>query len=101
MQEIKTIKDLKEHLQDILDDLEQYEDDVELEVVENTYWLKGGTHFLATTNGFIDLDYPTDQEECEWCGEMFSRNDMIQKGNWCVCEQCYDYLLSRGEDFDD
>lgn len=97
---IRTIKDLKEHLQNILDELEDFDDEDEVVMVENTYWLKGGTHFLATTDGFIDLDYPIEEEECEWCGDTFSKKDMIHKGKWCLCEQCFSYLESRGEDFD-
>ena len=98
---IKTIEDLKEHLQNILDELEDFDDDEEVVMVDNTYWLKGGTHFLATTDGFIDLDHPIEEEECEWCGDTFSKKDIIHKGKWCLCEQCFSYLESRGEDFDE
>jgi len=96
---IETIKDLKEHLQNILDELDGFEDDEEVKMVENTYWLKNRTHFLATTDGFIDLEHPIEEEECEWCGDMFSKREMIHKGKWCLCEQCFEYLESRGEDF--
>ena len=97
---IETIKDLKEYLQEVLDNLDNYEEDEEVVVVENTYWLKGGTNFIQTKDGFIDLDYPIEEEECDWCGDSFSKRDIIHKGKWCLCEQCYNYLESQGEDFE-
>jgi len=61
-----TIKELKKDLQDTLDFLEErFDDEQEVEVVSNTYFLRGATHFLATRKGFIDLDNPVDCEEEE------------------------------------
>lgn len=59
-----TIKELKEMLEDIIQDLgENHQDSAEVEVVSNTYFLRSGRRFLATGSGFIDLDYPVDEEE--------------------------------------
>lgn len=58
------IKELKEHLQDVLDNLESFDEEQEVLVVRNTYWLRGGTHFIALPSlGFVDLDYPTNDKE--------------------------------------
>ena len=61
---MKTIKDLKEYLQDVIEALNDYEDDDLLEVVYNTYFLKSN-RFICDGSGFVSLDYPTgnDNEE--------------------------------------
>ena len=89
-----TIGELKKHLQNIIENLDQYGDEVDLEIVQNTYWLKGGQNFIAIENiGFIDLDNPTDFIECEWCGQKYSKSDLINTEEYgCLCEQCKDYL---------
>jgi len=56
-----TIQELKKELQDTLDFLEErFDDEDEVELVQNTYWLtrNGATHILETRKGFIDLDNP-------------------------------------------
>ena len=54
-----TIKELKEHLQAVIDDLEyNYGDEAKVRVVSNTYFLRGATHILETRQGFVDLDNP-------------------------------------------
>ena len=56
-----TIQELKKYLQGTLDFLEErFNDEDEVEVVQNTYWLtrNGATHILETREGFIDLDNP-------------------------------------------
>lgn len=57
---LKNVADLKEFLQEKLDLLEGYDDDVELDVASNTYFLtrNGATNILETYRGFIDLDNP-------------------------------------------
>lgn len=99
MKKIKTIGDLKDYLNDLLFDLEDYDNEEEVKMVENTYWLTNQDNFLATSWGFVDLGNPCDLEECEWCEQKFNKNDIIKKGGWCVCEQCYEYLQTQGEDF--
>ena len=60
------MRELKDYLQDILNNLEEnYEDDEDVVVVDNTYWLKGGYHFMTTPKGYVDLDYPTKVEDDE------------------------------------
>lgn len=56
------VKDLKEHLQNILDELDCYKDEQEVKTVNNTYFLSSKTNFLACPQGFIDL---TEIVECE------------------------------------
>ena len=94
MKNIMTVEALKEHLQNIIDNLDQFEDNEELKIVDNTYFLKNGQNFIAIENvGFIDLDTPVDMEECEWCGDLFSRRELLNTREYgCLCEQCKDYL---------
>lgn len=60
-----TIKDLKETLEAILENLEEnYEDGEEVNLVSNTYFLRGKYRFIALgSRGFVDLDYPTNEDE--------------------------------------
>ena len=61
---IKTIGDLKEYLQGIIENLSwDYEDDEPVCVSCNTYGM--GQNFIAVRNGFIDFDRPT-QEDYEF-----------------------------------
>lgn len=54
-----TIKELKEELQETLDFLEEsFDDEEQVRVVNNTYFLRGATHILETKQGFVDLDRP-------------------------------------------
>ncbi len=58
---MKTIKDLKEYLQQVIDNLSwDYEDDDELVISCNTYGM--GRKFLATNEGFIDFERPTKED---------------------------------------
>ena len=96
---METVKDLKEYLQNIIDNLEEYEEETQLKIVENTYWLKDGQNFIAIEGqGFVDLDNPTDLEECEWCGDKFDKTELVKTREFgCLCEQCFAYLESVGE----
>lgn len=59
-----TIKQLKEHLQKVIDKLDKrYGDDAKVRVVNNTYFLRGATHILETREGFIDLDNPINDND--------------------------------------
>lgn len=64
---LKTVKDLKEFLQEQLVKLECYDDDQKLNVAHNTYFLtrNGATNILETPKGFIDLDSPVEENEEE------------------------------------
>lgn len=58
---IKTIGDLKEYLQGLIENLSwDYEDDEPVRVSCNTYGM--GQNFLAVRNGFIDFDDPIKEE---------------------------------------
>lgn len=98
-----TIRDLKERLEDIINELEDYDEEEEIKVVSNTYHLKDKNNFLATTKGFIDLSNPIDLIECEWCGYSYTKRELTKgvdsDGNrWgYLCEQCYKYLCTKGE----
>lgn len=64
---METIKDLKQHLKNVLESLENYGENTRLEIVDNTYWLKGGQDFICVRGvGFIDLEYPTNLQEWEF-----------------------------------
>jgi len=54
---MKTVKDLKEYLQRVINNLEwDYLDDDELDIHCNTYRI--GQNFIATNEGFISLSEP-------------------------------------------
>lgn len=59
-----TIKDLKNLLEQTLENLDNFNDDDEVDLYSNTYFLKTG-FFLATYQGFIDLKHPTEQDNDE------------------------------------
>ena len=62
-----TIAELKNYLQEVIDNLEEnYDDNQEVRLVSNTYFLRGATSILETRKGFVDLDNPIDEEEEEW-----------------------------------
>ena len=60
-----TIKELKELLQEKLDNLEQnYNDDQEVDIVSNTYFLRNKSSVLEIDYvGFVSLDSPVDEDE--------------------------------------
>lgn len=64
---LKTIGDLKQFLQEQLDNLDCYDDNQELNVASNTYFLtrNGATNILETSRGFIDLDNPAKDSDEE------------------------------------
>lgn len=64
---LKTIGDLKQFLQEQLDNLDCYDDNQELNVASNTYFLtrNGATNILETSRGFIDLDNPVKENSEE------------------------------------
>ena len=68
------VKELKELLEEQLEILEQYEDDDDIKMESNTYFLGGAKHFLGIAGyngGYINLQYleemitPADTEEDE------------------------------------
>lgn len=96
---IKTIGELKSYLTELVNQLgENFKDDEEIEIANNTYWLENQDSFIAVPDvGFIDLKNPTNTESCEWCETKFKRYELIHKGGWCLCENCYKYLESKNE----
>lgn len=67
---IETIKDLKNFLEDLLENLnENYDDDQKVEKVSNTYFLGHPNYFLGIAGyydgGYINLDNPVSEEEGE------------------------------------
>lgn len=62
---MKTVSDLKQFLQEMIENLEMnYDDDQELDLKGNTYWVKSST-FLGTREGFIDLREPVEADNDE------------------------------------
>ena len=54
------VKDLKEILEEKLEILDQYEDDADIKMVSNTYFLGGAPLFLGiagSNGGYINLSY--------------------------------------------
>lgn len=54
------VKELKELLEEKLQMLEEYEDDDEIKMETNTYFLGGAKHFLGIAGydgGYINLEY--------------------------------------------
>jgi hypothetical protein len=63
---IKNVKDLKDFLERILADLENYDDEQKVEMVSNTYFLGHPSAFLGISGydgGYINLDCPVDEDE--------------------------------------
>lgn len=60
---VKTVEDLKQYLQDIIDDLEaNYDDEQKVHFYQNTYWCS--PNFLSIAGrGFIDFDNPVDDDD--------------------------------------
>lgn len=59
---IKTIADLKEYLQGVIENLSwDYEDSDPVSMSANTYRM--GCPYLATYNGYIDLENPVYNED--------------------------------------
>lgn len=52
-----TIKDLKQSLINMLNDLNKYSDSAEVTTYNNTYFIKSNC-FVALPGGFIDLKHP-------------------------------------------
>lgn len=53
------VKDLRELLEEKLEQLENLDDEAEIKMVTNTYFLHGAYHFLGIAGyngGYIDLD---------------------------------------------
>lgn len=99
MSNIKTVGELKNYLTDLIAQLgESFEDNEEIEIVNNTYWLENQDNFICVPSvGFIDLKNPTNTERCEWCNARFDKVEMIRRGGWCLCEECFNYLATCGE----
>lgn len=62
---LRTVKDLKEFLQEQLDNLECYDDEEKLKLVSNTYFLGNQYCFLALENGYLDFDDPVKENDEE------------------------------------
>lgn len=59
-----TVSDLKDLLQQALDNLEKYNDNQKLDIKTNTYWVRG--KFISIPGvGFIQLDDPVDNDDDE------------------------------------
>ena len=61
-----TVSKLKRILRESLETLEQFEDDREVKMVSNTYFLRGAYHFLGIAGydgGYIDLEDPVYEDE--------------------------------------
>lgn len=58
---MRTVKDLRNYLQSILEDLEDLPGSAELDLHPNTWGL--GQEFLATRDGYLDLRRPAPEEE--------------------------------------
>lgn len=57
-----TVSDLKDLLQQALDNLENYNDNQKLDIKTNTYWVRG--KFISIPGvGFIQLDDPVDNDD--------------------------------------
>lgn len=54
---------LRKKLQDAIDMLEGYDDDQEIKVHPNTYFLRNSNYFLGTNHGYIDLNDPVADDE--------------------------------------
>ena len=62
------VKELKELLEEKLQMLEEYEDDDEIKMETNTYFLDGAKHFLGIAGydgGYINLEYIDVEKEEE------------------------------------
>ena len=70
-----TVQELKDLLNQILENLDDYDSDKEVDMVSNTYFLGHPMHFLGiagSKGGYISLDSPVKEEDEEdW-----------QKQNW-------------------
>jgi len=76
-----TTKEFKNYLQSIIDSLDDYEEYQQIKVQPNTY----GMHsFIATGNGFIDLDDMVENYDEEELREDYG--DMIEKLRGCISE---------------
>lgn len=62
---LRTVKDLKEFLQEQLDNLEVYDEEQKLQLVSNTYFLGNRYCFLACGNGYLDFDDPVKENDEE------------------------------------
>ena len=56
------IAELKDMLQSTLNELEDYDDNNDVKLYTNTYFIHS-SYFLATRDGFIDLNNPVDEDE--------------------------------------
>lgn len=60
---MKTVQELKDYLYQVIETLENdYEDGDKLRVVQNTAYIYG-TEYLATHEGFVDLNTPCGYED--------------------------------------
>lgn len=63
------IKELKKHLQNILQKLEEIPEDAEVDAASNTYFLNKkydcDNMLMIRDVGFINLDFPTEEDDEE------------------------------------
>ena len=63
-----TVKKLRKVLESVLRDLNNYDDDAEVKMVSNTYFLGDCRYFLGVAGydgGYINLDEPVEDDEEE------------------------------------
>ena len=63
-----TVKSLRMKLQRFLNNLEGYDDDTEVKMVTNTYFLGDCSYFLGVSGydgGYINLEDPVDEDDEE------------------------------------
>ena len=63
-----TVKQLKNILEDALNDLESFNDTDTVRMVSNTYFLHGASRFLGISGydgGYIDLSNPVEEDDEE------------------------------------
>ena len=62
------VSKLKQYLQNAIDELDEFDDDDQVHMVSNTYYLKS-SNFIGTHEGYVDLDHiridASDDEEEE------------------------------------
>lgn len=49
------VSKLKQYLQNVIDELDEFNDDDQVHMVSNTYFIKG-SNFISTHEGYVDLD---------------------------------------------
>ena len=66
------VSDLKQRLQEVLEELEHYDDDREIRLKSNTYWCS--SEYFACRQGFVDFDDMV-EDECDYSDEESDDDD--------------------------